>query len=160
MLKQKKTRLLGWRKAKQPGRKTPWRFTAADGGLLVQETDRKGWTAPNAGPSPGSLGESGRSSSSPGRWSSVKSNAIVLAKDRRTVGIAPGSEPGGRGGIAIRQAASIGAVLASNAFPMKDTVEAAAGRITYQPGSIRDESIARADRHGISWCSRGSPFQA
>lgn len=147
--------------------KTPWRFTAADGGLLVQETDRKGLDRSECRTVT-------RRAPSEEEWQEllfawkvvkhVKSNAIVLAKDRRTVGIGAGQmNRVGAAEIAIRQAGerSRGAVLASDAFfPMKDTVEAAArAGITaiIQPGgSIRDEeSIAEADRHGIAMVFTG-----
>ena len=89
----------------------------------------------------------------------VKSNAIVLAKQRQTVGIGAGqTNRVGAARIAIREAGSKakGAVLGSDAFfPMKDTVEVAAeAGITaiIRPGGwMRDEeSIAEADRHGIA----------
>ena len=145
----------------------PWRFTAADGGLLVQEVDRKGLDRSECRVVT-------KRAPSEEEWKEllfawkvvkhVKSNAIVLAKDRRTVGIGAGQmNRVGAAEIAIRQAGerSRGAVLASDAFfPMKDTVEAAArAGITaiIQPGgSIRDEeSIAEADRHGIAMVFTG-----
>jgi phosphoribosylaminoimidazolecarboxamide formyltransferase/IMP cyclohydrolase len=170
VLKQKKNlRLLRMAGEDQGSRaeKTPWRFTAADGGLLVQETDRKGLDRSECRTVT-------RRAPSEEEWQEllfawrvvkhVKSNAIVLAKDRRTVGIGAGQmNRVGAAEIAIRQAGerSRGAVLASDAFfPMKDTVEAAArAGITaiIQPGgSIRDEeSIAEADRHGIAMVFTG-----
>jgi phosphoribosylaminoimidazolecarboxamide formyltransferase/IMP cyclohydrolase len=94
----------------------------------------------------------------------VKSNAIVLAKDFRTLGVGAGQmNRVGAAKIAIGQAkeAAKGAVLASDAFfPMKDTVEEAAkaGIIAIiQPGgSIRDEeSITEANKHGIAMVFTG-----
>jgi phosphoribosylaminoimidazolecarboxamide formyltransferase/IMP cyclohydrolase len=94
----------------------------------------------------------------------VKSNAIVLAKAFRTVGIGAGQmNRVGAAEIAIRQAKeeAKGSVLASDAFfPMKDTVETAAeAGITaiIQPGgSIRDEeSIQEANRRGIAMVFTG-----
>lgn len=94
----------------------------------------------------------------------VKSNAIVLAKDSRTLGVGAGQmNRVGAAAIAIRHAGAEakGAVMASDAFfPMKDTVEkAAAAGITaiIQPGgSIRDEeSIAEANKHGIAMVFTG-----
>src|SRR5699024_2125474 len=79
----------------------------------------------------------------------VKSNAIVLAKDKQTVGVGAGQMNRiGAAKIAIEQAGekAEGAVLASDAFfPMPDTVEAAvvAGVIAIiQPGaSKRDQDF-------------------
>lgn len=89
----------------------------------------------------------------------VKSNAIVLAKDKQTVGIGAGQmNRVGAAKIAIEQAAekTEGAVLASDAFfPMPDTVEAAAkAGITaiIQPGgSKRDQdSIDVCNEYGVA----------
>ncbi|GAX88746.1 bifunctional phosphoribosylaminoimidazolecarboxamide formyltransferase/IMP cyclohydrolase [Effusibacillus lacus] len=94
----------------------------------------------------------------------VKSNAIVLARENRTVGVGAGQmNRVGAAKIAIEQAGDLakGAVLASDAFfPMPDTVEAAAkAGITaiIQPGgSIKDnESIEAADRTGIAMVFTG-----
>lgn len=89
----------------------------------------------------------------------VKSNAIVLAKDKQTVGIGAGQmNRVGAAKIAIEQAGgkTLGAVLASDAFfPMPDTVEAAAKAgvtaIIQPGGSKRDQdSIDVCDAYGIS----------
>ena len=94
----------------------------------------------------------------------VKSNAIVLAKDFRTVGVGAGQmNRVGSAKIAIEQAKedSKGSVLASDAFfPMRDTVQAAAEAgvtaIIQPGGSIRDEeSIEEANRHGIAMVFTG-----
>jgi phosphoribosylaminoimidazolecarboxamide formyltransferase / IMP cyclohydrolase len=94
----------------------------------------------------------------------VKSNAIVLSKDHRTIGVGAGQmNRVGAAEIAIRQAGSdtLGAVLASDAFfPMSDTLEKAAEagiRAIIQPGgSIRDEdSIKEANKHGIAMVFTG-----
>jgi phosphoribosylaminoimidazolecarboxamide formyltransferase/IMP cyclohydrolase len=94
----------------------------------------------------------------------VKSNAIVVAKDSRTLGVGAGQmNRVGSAVIALNQAGdeAKGAVLASDAFfPMKDTVEQAAkAGITaiIQPGgSIRDqESIDEANKHGIAMVFTG-----
>lgn len=94
----------------------------------------------------------------------VRSNAIVLAKGRATVGIG--------GGLpsrvdAVRLAAAkageraVGAVMASDAFfPFADGVEAAAAAgvtAVVQPGgSVRDEEvIAAADRLGLAMVLTG-----
>lgn len=94
----------------------------------------------------------------------VKSNAIVVARDGRTVGVGAGQmNRVGAAEIALKQAneAARGAVLSSDAFfPFRDTVDAAArAGITaiIQPGgSVRDEeSIAAADEHGIAMIFTG-----
>jgi phosphoribosylaminoimidazolecarboxamide formyltransferase/IMP cyclohydrolase len=94
----------------------------------------------------------------------VKSNAIVLAKDFRTVGVGAGQmNRVGAAIIAANQAKenAKGSVLASDAFfPMKDTVEAAAKAgvtaIIQPGGSLRDEeSIKEANKHGIAMVFTG-----
>lgn len=91
----------------------------------------------------------------------VKSNAILLANDKQTVGIGAGQmNRVGSVRIAIDQAEAAGkiagAVLASDAFfPMGDSVEYAAEhgiKAIIQPGgSIKDqESIDMADKYGIT----------
>ncbi|WP_044641100.1 bifunctional phosphoribosylaminoimidazolecarboxamide formyltransferase/IMP cyclohydrolase [Risungbinella massiliensis] len=94
----------------------------------------------------------------------VKSNAIVLTKDFRTVGVGAGQmNRVGSAQIAIRQAGadSKGSVMASDAFfPMKDTLEEAARAgvtaIIQPGGSIRDqESIDEANRQGIAMIFTG-----
>lgn len=89
----------------------------------------------------------------------VKSNAIVLAKDKQTIGIGAGQMNRiGAAQIAIEQAGDKGngSVLASDAFfPMPDTVEAAAKagvKAIIQPGgSKRDQdSIDVCDEYGIA----------
>lgn len=94
----------------------------------------------------------------------VKSNAIVVVQDGRTIGVGAGQmNRVGAAGIALQQAGdrARGAVLASDAFfPFRDTVDAAAkAGITaiIQPGgSLRDEeSVAAADEHGIAMIFTG-----
>jgi len=89
----------------------------------------------------------------------VKSNAIVLAKEKQTIGVGAGQMNRiGAAEIAIKQAGEKAnrAVLASDAFfPMPDTVEAAvkAGvKAIIQPGgSKRDQdSIDVCNAHGIA----------
>ncbi len=88
----------------------------------------------------------------------VKSNAIVVAADNRTVGVGAGQmNRVGAANIALTQAgeAAKGAVLASDAFfPFRDTVDAAAKAgvtaIIQPGGSVRDEeSVQAADEHGM-----------
>ena len=94
----------------------------------------------------------------------VKSNAIVVAKDNRTLGIGPGqTNRVGAARIALGVAGeeAKGAVLASDAFfPMPDTVEEAAKAgvsVIIQPGgSLKDElSIAACDEHNIAMIFTG-----
>ena len=98
---------------------------------------------------------------------SVKSNAIVLARAARTLGIGAGQMSRvDSSRIAVlkahdQQANLIGAVLASDAFfPFRDGVDAAAAagvRALIQPGgSVRDaEVIAAADEHGMAMVFTG-----
>ena len=94
----------------------------------------------------------------------VKSNAIVLAKDKTLVGMGAG-QPSRIVSVQIAKEKAgkktAGSVLASDAmFPFPDVVEAAAeGGVTaiIQPGgSIRDEdSIKAADKHNIAMVFTG-----
>ena len=88
----------------------------------------------------------------------VKSNAIVITKDRTTLGVGAGQmNRVGSAKIAIEQAANKiqGTVLASDGFfPFDDSVRSAAAagiRLLIQPGgSMRDgESIAAANELGL-----------
>jgi len=94
----------------------------------------------------------------------VKSNAIVVSRDRQTIGVGAGQmNRVGSAKIAFEQAGEkcCGAVLASDAFfPFRDTIDqAAAAGITaiIQPGgSMRDEeSIQAANEHGIAMVFTG-----
>ncbi len=97
----------------------------------------------------------------------VKSNAIVYAKDRRSIGIGAGQMSrvvsakiatlkAEEAGLAVP-----GSVMASDAFfPFRDGIDAAAAagiRAVIQPGgSMRDvETIAAADEHGIAMVFTG-----
>ena len=100
---------------------------------------------------------------------SVKSNAILLAKNRATVGIGAGQTSRvDSSKLAVRKAREIGlasdlegCALASDAFfPFRDGVDAAAEAGVHaiiQPGgSIRDEEVvAAADEHGIAMVFTG-----
>jgi phosphoribosylaminoimidazolecarboxamide formyltransferase / IMP cyclohydrolase len=98
---------------------------------------------------------------------SVKSNAIVLAKDERTLGIGAGQMSRvDSSRVAVLKAADqkfdlAGAALASDAFfPFRDGVDAAAeagARAVIHPGgSVRDEEvIAAADEHDIAMVLTG-----
>jgi phosphoribosylaminoimidazolecarboxamide formyltransferase/IMP cyclohydrolase len=97
----------------------------------------------------------------------VKSNAIVYARDRRTIGIGAGQMSrvvsakiaalkAGEAGLPVP-----GSVMASDAFfPFRDGIDAAAAAgvtAVIQPGgSMRDaEVIAAADEHGIAMVFTG-----
>lgn len=99
--------------------------------------------------------------------SAVKSNAIVLARDGRTIGIG-GGQPNRvtSARIALQRAEELGletkaAVLASDAFfPFRDTVDLAAEcgiTAIIQPGGSRrdDESIDAANEHGMAMVFTG-----
>lgn len=88
----------------------------------------------------------------------VKSNAIVVTRDKSTLGVGAGQmNRVNSARIALNQAGDKvkGAVLASDAFfPFRDTVDEAAKAgitaIIQTGGSLRDEeSIQAADEHGI-----------
>jgi phosphoribosylaminoimidazolecarboxamide formyltransferase / IMP cyclohydrolase len=97
----------------------------------------------------------------------VKSNAIVYAKDRRTVGVGAGQMSrvysARIAGIKAVDAGLVvpGSVMASDAFfPFRDGIDAAAEagiKAVIQPGgSMRDaEVIAAADEHGIAMVFTG-----
>src|SRR5690625_3985902 len=94
----------------------------------------------------------------------VKSNAIVLAKSKQTIGIGAGQMNRiGAAEIAIKQAGekAQASVLASDAFfPMPDTVEAAINAgvtaIIQPGGSKRDQdSIDKCNEHGIAMVTTG-----
>jgi len=89
----------------------------------------------------------------------VRSNGIVLVKDRQAVGIGSGQQSRvDAAGIAARKAAgrAVGGVAASDAFfPFRDGIDAVAEagvRAVVAPsGSVRDdEVVAAADEHGIA----------
>jgi phosphoribosylaminoimidazolecarboxamide formyltransferase/IMP cyclohydrolase len=97
----------------------------------------------------------------------VKSNAIVYAKDHRTVGVGAGQMSrvvsGKIAALKAEEAGLVvpGSVMASDAFfPFRDGIDAAAAagiRAVIQPGgSMRDnEVIAAADEHGIAMVFTG-----
>ncbi|MGQ0562284.1 MAG: bifunctional phosphoribosylaminoimidazolecarboxamide formyltransferase/IMP cyclohydrolase [Gemmatimonadota bacterium] len=97
----------------------------------------------------------------------VKSNAIVLAHDRRTLGIGAGQMSRvDSSRIAVLKAADqgaslTGAALASDAFfPFRDGVDAAAAagiKAVIQPGgSVRDDEVIQAaNEHGIAMVFTG-----
>ena len=97
----------------------------------------------------------------------VKSNAIVYAKDNRTIGVGAGQMSrvysARIAGIKAADAGLVveGSVMASDAFfPFRDGIDAAAAagiKAVIQPGgSMRDaEVIAAADEHGIAMVFTG-----
>ena len=97
----------------------------------------------------------------------VKSNAIVYAKDQRTIGIGAGQMSrvisARIAGLKAEEAGLVvpGSVMASDAFfPFRDGIDAAAAagiRAVIQPGgSMRDsEVIAAADEHDIAMVFTG-----
>jgi phosphoribosylaminoimidazolecarboxamide formyltransferase / IMP cyclohydrolase len=97
----------------------------------------------------------------------VKSNAIVLARERATVGVGAGqmsrvySTRLAAMKAADEKLAVAGSVMASDAFfPFRDNLDVAAGfgvRAVIQPGgSVRDsEVIAAADEHGMAMVFTG-----
>ena len=94
----------------------------------------------------------------------VKSNAIVVTKDKQTLGVGAGQmNRVGSVKIALEEAGekSVGAVLASDAFfPFSDSIETAhkAGitAIIQPGGSVRDEEVIEAcDKYGIAMIFTG-----
>ena len=97
----------------------------------------------------------------------VKSNAIVYARDRRTVGVGAGQSSRIHAArIAALKAAEAGlelagAAMASDAFfPFRDGIDAAreaGATAVIQPGGSRndDEVIAAADEHGMAMLFTG-----
>lgn len=138
------------------------KMVSVKGGLLVQTNDRGSVKAADLevaterAPSDAELADLLFS------WKAVKhvkSNAILLGKNKQTVGVGAGQMNRiGAAKIAIEQAGekAQGAVLASDAFfPMPDTVEAAAAAgitaIIQPGGSKRDQdSIDVCNKHGIA----------
>jgi len=138
-----------------------WDMKAVNGGLLVQDVDK------------GRIGLSDLkvvSKKQPTQaeleellfaWKvvkHVKSNAIVVTKDKCTLGVGAGQmNRVNSARIAISQAEDkvVGAVMSSDAFfPFRDTVDEAAKAgitaIIQTGGSLRDEdSIQAADEHGM-----------
>ncbi|HHV79453.1 MAG TPA: bifunctional phosphoribosylaminoimidazolecarboxamide formyltransferase/IMP cyclohydrolase [Firmicutes bacterium] len=134
-------------------------FRRVRGGLLVQEadiTDAAHWkVVTEKEPTPEQLADLHFA------WKvvkHVKSNAIVLAKGRQTIGVGAGQMnriDAARIAISHAGEAAKGCVLASDGFfPFADVVEAAADAgvvaIVQPGGSIRDEeSIAKANERGV-----------
>ena len=154
--------------APQPGRRLDYRVRRVLGGLLVQDEDRRasdpaGWRAvTRRGPSPAELADLAFA------WEVVRavpSNAIVLARGGRTVGLG-GGQPNridpARAALARAAEAARGAVLASDGFfPFADVVEAAAAAgvtaVAQPGGSLRDrDSIQACDAAGMAMVLTGA----
>ncbi|MBN8235753.1 bifunctional phosphoribosylaminoimidazolecarboxamide formyltransferase/IMP cyclohydrolase [Halobacillus kuroshimensis] len=160
LTKKKNLRLLqvDMKKSDRPSHK----LTTVNGGLLVQDTDEGSLdqidleVATERAPSQQEMEDLKLG------WKvvkHVKSNAIIVAKGDRTLGVGAGQmNRVGAAKIALEQAGekAEGSILASDAFfPMPDTVEtAAAAGVTaiIQPGgSKRDQdSIDACNKHGIA----------
>lgn len=151
-------------------------YVSVNGGLLAQELDTttKAITADmcvtNAKPMDGQLTDLQFA------WrivKHVKSNAIVVVKDGKTLGVGAGQmNRVGSAGIALKQAEEAlaaegkdirkeGLVMGSDGFfPFGDSVESAAqygiAAIVQPGGSVRDEeSIEVANKHGITMLFTG-----
>lgn len=147
--------------------KKAWKTTSVDGGILIQDQDKQQITREMCKVVTDRTPTEEEWDELLFAWKvvkHVKSNAIVLTKDHRTIGVGAGQmNRVGAAEIAIRQAgeATKNAVLASDAFfPMSDTLEKAAEagiKAIIQPGgSIRDEdSIKEANKHGIAMVFTG-----
>jgi phosphoribosylaminoimidazolecarboxamide formyltransferase / IMP cyclohydrolase len=167
-LQQKKNlRLLatgGWLHADYPG----LHLKQVGGGLLVQERDSSaGQEVANAQRVTQRAPSDAERAALDFAWrvcKHVKSNAIVLAKDNRTVGVGAGQMSRVVSvEIAIKKAAEAarGTVMASDAFfPFPDSIEAAAAAgitaIVQPGGSVKDpDVIAAADRANIAMLFTG-----
>ena len=154
------------------GRKRAWatNFRSLHGGLLVQDEDGLTWRKDR-------LRVVTRKHPTARQWADLffawkvcklcRSNAIVYARRRATVGVGCGQmsriDAACLGALKAEQAGLKlkGSVLASDAFfPFRDVVdfaaEAGVGALVQPGGSIRDkESIAAADEHGLAMVFTG-----
>jgi phosphoribosylaminoimidazolecarboxamide formyltransferase/IMP cyclohydrolase len=179
--KKKNLRILRARRAPREARE----YTAVDGGLLVQQTDRKlfdKWeVVTKARPEARDIRDLIFGMRA---VTFVKSNAVLVVKDEAAAGIGggqvnriwPAAQALERAAMALAEAAQAAAprpagifadgeparVLASDAFfPFPDVVEAAAAagiRAVIQPGgSVNDKlSIEACDKHGIAMVFTGT----
>ncbi|MDE6876341.1 MAG: bifunctional phosphoribosylaminoimidazolecarboxamide formyltransferase/IMP cyclohydrolase, partial [Alistipes sp.] len=152
-----------------PDAGAPKQYVSVNGGLLVQELDvaTKAVTADmcvtERKPTAAQLDDLNFG------WrivKHVKSNAIVVVKEGRTLGVGAGQMNRiGSAEIALKQARAAGftegLVLASDGFfPFDDCVTLAAeygvAAIVQPGGSVRDEdSVRKADEKGIAMCFAG-----
>jgi phosphoribosylaminoimidazolecarboxamide formyltransferase/IMP cyclohydrolase len=163
----KNVRLLKTGPLESFGPTVPFDYRRVDGGLLVQSRDvlSDDFSAAKV---------VSKRQPSPDEWidlrfawlvcKHVKSNAIVLVKDRMVVGVGAGQMSRVDSvHIAARKAGDRvrGAVMASDAFfPFRDNIDEAAGagvRAVVQPGgSMRDaDSIQACDEHGLAMVFTG-----
>jgi phosphoribosylaminoimidazolecarboxamide formyltransferase/IMP cyclohydrolase len=146
-------------------------FKRIAGGLLVQDADVLPWAAGDGRIVSAREPDAAEMADLVFAWQVamyVKSNAIVYAKDARTIGIGAGQMSrvvsakiaalkAEEAGLAVP-----GAVMASDAFfPFRDGIDAAAKagiRAVIQPGgSMRDEEvIAAANEHGMAMVFTGT----
>jgi len=167
--KKKKLRLVRVEKRAAPSTNREVRLIAD--GLLLQDGDAPGQGDENWEVKTTSRPTEGEMADARFAWlvaKHVRSNAIVLAKEKRTVGVGAGQMSRvDSTWIAIEKARAHGhdpkgAVLASDGFfPFPDSVQKAheAGiRLLVQPGgSIRDgEVVAEADRLGVAMIFTGA----
>jgi phosphoribosylaminoimidazolecarboxamide formyltransferase/IMP cyclohydrolase len=159
-----------WAPGGTPGRTAALDYRRVVGGLLVQERDLGSLEANDLklvtrrAPTEQELGDLLFA------WKVVKfvkSNAIVYAKDRQTIGIGAGQMSRvDSARIAALKAGEAqhslqGTVMASDAFfPFRDSIDAAAkvgiAAVIQPGGSVRDkEVIAAADEHGIAMVFTG-----
>jgi phosphoribosylaminoimidazolecarboxamide formyltransferase / IMP cyclohydrolase len=152
-------RLLEITRPDRPGR--PLQTRTVSGGLLIQEADvapedPSSWTVPTAAkPDDGTFAELVFA------WTvckHVKSNAIVLTRDRAVVGMGAGQPSrvdSVRIAIAKSEGRAGGAVLASDAFfPFRDgpdlALDAGVVALVQPGGSVRDaETVAACDERNI-----------
>jgi phosphoribosylaminoimidazolecarboxamide formyltransferase / IMP cyclohydrolase len=139
-----------------------WEARSALGRLLVQSADRRPLGPGDLRQVSGAALDAGGLGSLVFAWNVVrhaKSNAIVLAQGKATVGVGSGQPTRVKAvelACEVAGARARGAVLASDAFfPFVDGIDAAARagvRAVLQPGgSVRDaEVIAAAERAGIA----------
>ncbi|HLQ96133.1 MAG TPA: bifunctional phosphoribosylaminoimidazolecarboxamide formyltransferase/IMP cyclohydrolase [Pseudogracilibacillus sp.] len=140
----------------------PTKMTTVKGGVLIQTADDGVITAADVETATEKQPTEQEMTDLLFAWKAVKhvkSNAIVLAKDKQTIGVGAGQMNRiGAANIAIEQAGEKAerSVMASDAFfPMPDTVEAAAKAgvtaIIQPGGSKRDQaSVDVCNQHGIS----------
>lgn len=147
--------------------KTSYAMKQVDGGFLVQQKDAAGITEKDLKVVTTKKPTAAQEQAMLFGWTIVKhirSNAIVLVKGRRVVGIGCGQTSRvGSAGIAIEKAGkeARGAVMISDAFlPHIDNVQAAAQAgikaIIQTGGSVADDDvIAEANKHNIAMAVTG-----
>ena len=146
-----------------PCSKVPVQYVSVNGGMLVQQLDIAVEKIDASMCVTAAKPDDARLRDMDFGWrivKHVKSNAVVVVRDGRTLGVGAGQmNRVGSAEIALREAQAAGftegLVLASDGFlPFADTVELAARygvtAIVQPGGSIRDEeSVAKADEMGI-----------